>query len=185
MARPAARGPSVRRVLRRRPAADHHVVSRRPAPLDPVALVDRWDGFCLPCGSGARPLALTWTGQRGLRAWLAGAGWGDGVLRLTCACCGGVDVVGWEDEPEPETDEQPVRVEQPVTEVPAAAPAPVVRVVRVLDLDAPSADAVHAVAQVPAPRRPSRAERRAAARRTPAPRGAADADALDLLHLAG
>ena len=140
MARPEGRGPLVGWVRWAAPAAEDHPVSRRPAPLDPVALVDRWQGFFLPCGAEDRPLVLTWTGQRGLRAWLGGHGWTDGRLRLTCACCGGVDVVGWEDEPEPVLAAQPVA--------------------RVLDLDVP-------------------------AQRAPAPRAAADDDALDLLHLVG
>ena len=72
----------------------------RDAALPPVALLARWEGFCLPCGSEQRPLLLTWQGRRGLRAWLAGDGFTDGLLRLTCGCCGGVDVVGWEDEPD-------------------------------------------------------------------------------------
>ncbi|MCW2777950.1 MAG: hypothetical protein JWN17_1675, partial [Frankiales bacterium] len=203
-------------VQQRASPADAPFVTRRPAALHPVALhpvalVTRWDGFCLPCGSDARPLALTWVGARGLRAWLAGHGWTDGELRLTCACCGGVDVVGWEDEPEPAEIAAPVEVDAAVevevevgapvaapasavvvpaspVGVPAAAgvvaPAPVpaaviapasvpaarvpspavVRVVRVLDLDVPDAVAVHGVAEVPAPRRPARAERRAAVR---------------------
>ncbi len=126
-----------------------------------MALVTRWDGFCLPCGSEERPLVLTWSGRKGLRAWLAGEGWHDGELRLTCACCGGVDVVGWEDEPEQLlADEEP---EEP--EVPAHAP---VQVVRVLDLDAPVAS-VHEL--VPAQR--------------VVPAGSADVDALDLLGLVG
>lgn len=154
-----------------------------------MALVSRWDGYCLPCGSAERPLALTWTGRRGVRAWLAGEGWHDGELRLTCACCGGVDVVGWEDEPEPVCLEADVVVDV-VVEVPAPAaeaPAPaVVRVVRVLDVDAPDAVGVHQVAEVPAARRPPRAERRAAIRAgLGLPDGTRADDALDLLHLVG
>lgn len=154
-------------------------MTRRTAALHPVAVLSRWTGFCLPCASDERPLVLTWTGLSGLRGWLGGASFTDGELRLTCACCGGVDVVGWEDEPDP--------IVVPVAEEPAAEPVtvvlpePVVHVVRVLDR-APGPLALQAVAAVPAPRQPNRAERRAA-RRTP--HGVVDRDALDLLGLAG
>ncbi|MCU1693460.1 MAG: hypothetical protein JWM64_2551 [Frankiales bacterium] len=147
-------------------AVDSCRVTRRPAALHSVALVTRWDGFCLPCGSDARPLVLTWTGRRGLRAWLAGEGWHDGALRLTCVCCGGVDVVGWEDEPEPV-----LAVEEAFAPVAVPlAPAAPVTVVRVLDLDA-SVASVHELVPVP--------------RTGAAPLGAADVDALDLLGLVG
>lgn len=55
--------------------------------MNDVRLIARWDGWCDPCET-ERPLLLTESGQRGLRAWLHGVGAEDRALILTCAVCG-------------------------------------------------------------------------------------------------
>lgn len=70
----------------------------RSAPHPAVRVLSRWTGYCLPCDATDRPLVLVWSGPPGLRTRLLGPPPGIGDLRLTCALCGGVDAVGWEDE---------------------------------------------------------------------------------------
>jgi hypothetical protein len=62
-----------------------------------VKLLARWDGWCDPCET-ERPLVLTETGQRGLRAWMRGVGHEDRELTLTCGVCGEWQAVGHDDE---------------------------------------------------------------------------------------
>ncbi len=143
---------------------------RAPAPA-PVALVSRWTGFCLPCDNADRPLVLTWSGRRGIRAWWAGDGWHEGRLSLTCVCCGGVDPVGWDDEPvagATGSESVPVADADVVATLPS--PRPAVTVVRVLDLDTAPPTSTVPAEHLPAQHLPS---------------GSADADALDLLRLVG
>jgi hypothetical protein len=163
------------------PPADAPEVTPRDACLPPVVLVARWTGYCLPCGTDDRLLALTRTGPRGLRAWLSGLAWEDGALLLTCTACGGVDPVGWDAEPEPEPAAEPVPE-------PTSGSLPARQVEAAVLPVGPS---------VPVQRQPTTLAtpqvidlaRRAAARRSPVPEadpgptGAADDDALDLLHL--
>jgi hypothetical protein len=52
-----------------------------------VKLLGRWTGWCDPCET-ERPLVLTETGERGVRAWLRGIGPEDRALTLTCGLCG-------------------------------------------------------------------------------------------------
>ena len=63
-----------------------------------VKVLARWDGWCDPC-EVERPLVLTETGPRGLRAWLHGLGHEDRALTLTCAVCG-----EWQSVPHDEDD---------------------------------------------------------------------------------
>ena len=63
-----------------------------------VKLLARWNGWCDPCET-ERPLVLTETGQRGMRAWLHGIGAEDRTLTLTCAVCG-----EWQQVPADEDD---------------------------------------------------------------------------------
>lgn len=159
----------------------------RPTALPPVVSVSRWSGFCLPCGRDDRPLVLTWTGRRGLRAWLAGDTWVDGRLLLTCTTCGGTDAVGWEPEPEPVVEvsqEAPVEVAtetecEPVVEEGNPDAPEHERLVRPDDLPAQA----RVVDLRPTPHRTT-APALAGALRS-APSGAEDDVALDLLHLAG
>ena len=82
-----------------------------------VSVVASWDGWCGDCAA-ERPLVLTRTGRRSLRAWWDGAD--DLPLTLTCKVCGvGVDVpLHEEDDPEV--------VEETVVPVVAAPVPPVV-----------------------------------------------------------
>jgi hypothetical protein len=63
-----------------------------------VKLLARWDGWCDPCET-ERPLALTESGDHGLRAWLRGVGAEDRSLTLTCGVCG-----EWQSVPHEEDD---------------------------------------------------------------------------------
>lgn len=60
--------------------------------MSDVKVLARWDGWCDPC-EVERPLVLTETGERGLRAWLRGVGAEDRALTLTCGVCGAWQVV--------------------------------------------------------------------------------------------
>lgn len=151
--------------------------------LLPVVHVTRWTGFCLPCASEDRPLVLTWTGRRGLRAWLAGDTWSDGTLLLTCTTCGGTDPVGWAPEAEPEPEvEAPVLASVPVDAGPDAPEHE--RLVRPGDLQDDPASAVPRLGPLRVVDL-RRLHRRGPEQTPAAPTGAADGDALDLLHLAG
>jgi hypothetical protein len=66
-----------------------------------VKLLARWDGWCDPCET-ERPLVLTETGERGLRAWLHGIGHEDRELTLTCGVCGEWQAVPYDEEDVPE-----------------------------------------------------------------------------------
>lgn len=62
-----------------------------------VKLLARWDGWCDPCET-ERPLVLTETGPRGLRAWMHGVGAEDRELTLTCGVCGEWQAVAHDEE---------------------------------------------------------------------------------------
>jgi hypothetical protein len=81
-----------------------------------VKLLARWNGWCDPC-EVERPLVLTETGQRGLRAWLRGVGYEDRTMTLTCGVCG-----EWQDVAHDEPD------------VDAPTPAPSISPVTLLQL---------------------------------------------------
>jgi hypothetical protein len=66
-----------------------------------VKLLARWDGWCDPCET-ERPLVLTETGQRGVRAWLRGIGHEDRELTLTCGVCGEWQAVTHDEQDLPE-----------------------------------------------------------------------------------
>ena len=66
--------------------------------MSDVTVLARWTGWCDPCET-ERPLVLTETGERGLRAWLRGAGPQDRELTLTCGVCG-----EWQTVPHDEDD---------------------------------------------------------------------------------
>ena len=63
-----------------------------------VKRVAAWTGWCDPCET-ERPLVLTETGERGIRAWLRGIGAEDRSLTLTCLVCG-----EWQEVPFDEAD---------------------------------------------------------------------------------
>jgi hypothetical protein len=69
-----------------------------------VKLLARWNGWCDPCET-ERPLALTETGEHGVRAWLRGVGAEDRTLTLTCGVCG-----EWQDVPFDEEDDEPLEI---------------------------------------------------------------------------
>lgn len=71
--------------------------------MNDVRLVARWDGWCDPCET-ERPLLLTESGERGLRAWLHGVGPEDRALVLTCAVCGEWQAI---DPDEQDVDHEP------------------------------------------------------------------------------
>ncbi|MCU1591008.1 MAG: hypothetical protein JWP11_2264 [Frankiales bacterium] len=79
--------------------------------MSDVKVLARWVGWCDPCET-ERPLVLTETGQRGLRAWLQGIGPDDRALTLTCGVCG-----EWQAVPH---DEDDAPLETPVTARPVA-----------------------------------------------------------------
>lgn len=62
-----------------------------------VRVLARWSGWCDPCET-ERPLILTESGERGLRAWLHGVGHEDRALTLTCGVCGSWQSVDHDDE---------------------------------------------------------------------------------------
>jgi hypothetical protein len=64
-----------------------------------VKLLARWTGWCDPCET-ERPLILTESGERGLRAWLRGVGAEDRSLTLTCAVCGEWQAVPYDEDDE-------------------------------------------------------------------------------------
>ena len=66
--------------------------------MSDVKRLARWTGWCDPCET-ERPLVLTETGERGIRAWLRGIGAEDRALTLTCGVCG-----EWQDVPHDEDD---------------------------------------------------------------------------------
>ena len=103
-----------------------------------VKLLARWTGWCDPCET-ERPLILTETGQRGLRAWLRGVGAEDRTLTLTCGVCG-----EWQEVPADEDDlpEETSHVSPAVALHPLGAHAVVLR----------SAAPTGAIEPVPAPR---------------------------------
>jgi len=126
-----------------------------------VKLLARWTGWCDPCET-ERPLVLTETGPRGLRAWLRGVGAEDRTLTLTCGVCG-----EWQDVPH---DEDDVLVDEPASS-PVAAVHPLGAHQVVIAAFAPYPSA-------PAPRTPSASERSDTAL-------GLLAEGLDLIALAG
>jgi hypothetical protein len=68
-----------------------------------VKLLARWTGWCDPCET-ERPLVLTETGERGVRAWLRGVGAEDRELTLTCGICGEWQAVAYDEADEDETE---------------------------------------------------------------------------------
>lgn len=110
-----------------------------------VGRVASWDGFCLPCGRGDRPLVLTRSGASGLRAWLAGIDDDERTLLLTCRVCGEWQVVPLREEDDPEV--VGLSTPGPATTVALAAAEPIVvrlpqrtaAVGRIVHLPAPAA----------------------------------------------
>jgi hypothetical protein len=70
--------------------------------VNDVKRLASWTGWCDPCET-ERPLILTETGERGIRAWLRGVGAEDRQLTLTCRVCGEWQLVSY-DEPDIEDD---------------------------------------------------------------------------------
>lgn len=91
--------------------------------MSDVKRLARWTGWCDPCET-ERPLVLTETGQRGVRAWLRGIGHEDRKLTLTCGVCG-----EWQDVPHDEADVVEVRTAPVVAPHPIGAHQVVVRAV--------------------------------------------------------
>lgn len=69
--------------------------------MSDVTVLARWTGWCDPCET-QRPLVLTETGERGVRAWMRGVGTEDRELTLTCGVCG-----EWQSVPHQEDDDLP------------------------------------------------------------------------------
>jgi len=101
-----------------------------------VGRVASWDGYCLPCGRDDRPLVLTRSGAKGVRAWVAGIDDEERTLLLTCRVCG-----QWQVVPPNEEDDPEIAVEEVF-----AAMARVVPVVRL------AAERVPAAVRLPVPR---------------------------------
>lgn len=106
--------------------------------MSDVKRLARWNGWCDSCAT-ERPLVLTETGERGLRAWLRGIGPEDRSLTLTCIICG-----VWQSVPYDEAD-APAEV--------AAAPAVALHPLGLLQVVVRPATA--SVPAVPAPRQPA------------------------------
>lgn len=110
--------------------------------MQTVKQIGAWSGWCSPCQT-ERPLSLTETGPRGVRAFLAGRGADDRTLLLTCRVCGrGQDVPR-----DAAQDVTSVVLHQPdprVVRLPEVGPSAVV----VLDVPAPRTLAQPATAPV-------------------------------------
>jgi hypothetical protein len=90
-----------------------------------VKRLARWSGWCDPCGT-ERPLVLTETGERGLRAWLHGIGYEDRALTLTCAVCGEWQTVD-HDEEDLVDEATPAVAAVPPAPLPVGSPVAAVR----------------------------------------------------------
>ena len=108
-----------------------------------VGRVASWDGFCLPCGRDDRPLVLTRSGARGVRAWIAGIDDDERILLLTCQICGEWQVVPLLEQDDPEVvvveDEEPAvqEVVAAATVAPMTRPAAAASVPRAVRLPVP------------------------------------------------
>ena len=81
--------------------------------MSDVKRLARWTGWCDPCET-ERPLILTETGERGIRAWLRGIGPDDRTLTLICGVCGSWQHVPHDEDDDAETMTSPITAVRPL-----------------------------------------------------------------------